>query len=216
MGASLSFPPPPLCSQGHPLQIFLDLSLPSSDPTTASISSPSLYRIHLALYLRLSTSLSARAALGRFDLDASTEKPLPSGRCGRVEVVRERRGVAEGIGKAKEGLGRGLGLRREQSETKSLSGLSLALTIDSTTSRASGDSGEKIEKDTAVEDGEVTEVRFILTPDVVDVRNHVDVSTKEGSRFWLPSKGVVVSSWVSVEGVSLSLLLGCVGSIPSF
>ncbi|GAA5991978.1 hypothetical protein JCM11641_005333 [Rhodosporidiobolus odoratus] len=174
--------------------IFVDLSLPPSPTTSGGSTSP--YQIHLQLYLRLSTSGSARAALDRFDLDSNSNVPCPSGRVGAVEVVRRQQQALPTI---TAGVGGALGLRPTISRESSASCFA---------SSFAGSEGEKdFEKDTAVENGEVTEVRFVLTPEVANVRNLVDDSTKEG-RFWMPGKGVVVSSWVSVEGVSLSFILG--------
>lgn len=56
-------------------QIFFDLLHPTS------------YRLHLQLYLRLSSSGSAIAQLGLFDLDSSLSNPCPIP-VGRVEIVR--------------------------------------------------------------------------------------------------------------------------------
>ncbi|GAA5859248.1 hypothetical protein JCM8547_008936 [Rhodosporidiobolus lusitaniae] len=180
--------------------LFLDLVLPPSSSSPTSPTSPlpenpgNPYLIHLQLYLRLSTSGSAKAAFGRLDLDSSEKRPCPSGVMGRVEVVRERRGVSGlALGAvAAAGGGGASGMVRSASDS---SGLSLSPSLSR-------------KKDTNLADGDVVEVRFVLTPEVAEVRNTVDDSTREGGRFWLPSKGVVVSSWVSVEGVSLSVLLG--------
>ncbi|GAA5932339.1 hypothetical protein JCM1841_000853 [Sporobolomyces salmonicolor] len=59
----------------------------------------------------------------------------------------------------------------------------------------------------AVEKGEVVEVRYVLTPDVAELRNVVDDSTREGGSWFAPSKVIVLSSWVGVEGITLSLIM---------
>ncbi|GAA6017840.1 hypothetical protein JCM10207_003471 [Rhodosporidiobolus poonsookiae] len=165
--------------------IFFDLSLPP--PPHSGSSTP--YTLHLQSYLRLSTTGSARAALGRFDLDSNTDRPCPSGVCGRVEVVRRQ---------TKAGT--------EDEKESARPGLSRVSTSASEVPTLPGDADADI-KDRATELGEVVEVRYILTPECAELGNTVDDSTKEG-RFWVPGKGVVVSSWVSVEGVSLSVILG--------
>lgn len=54
--------------------------------------------------------------------------------------------------------------------------------------------------------GEVVEVRFFLTPEVAEVKNDVDDSTKEWS-FFRPKKEVSVSTWVSHSSATVSLRL---------
>ncbi|GAA5891838.1 hypothetical protein JCM6882_007378 [Rhodosporidiobolus microsporus] len=172
--------------------IFFDLTLPPSDPSGRS------YLIHLQLHARLSTSGSARVSLGRFDLDSSSAKPVPSGSCGRVEVVREKL-VADELRERIPPL-----LRRRTSSSSFSVSSSLAEVQAGDDSKPSSEADFK---DRRKSDGAVTEIRYILTPDVAQVRNVVDDSTKEG-RFWVPGKGVVVSSWVSVEGLTVSVIVG--------
>ncbi|GAA5866090.1 hypothetical protein JCM1840_003403 [Sporobolomyces johnsonii] len=161
--------------------IFVDLALPPRTPSSRP------YPIHLQLYLRLSTTGSARAALGRFDLDSCTDQPMPSGHCGRVEVVRQPTLMSS------IGVGPGSLSRSSTESTRVSPGIVDLVEAD--------------RKDIAVEKGEVVEVRYVLTPDVAELRNVVDDSTKEGGSWFVPSKGVVVSSWVSVEGITLSLIM---------
>ncbi|GAA5894932.1 hypothetical protein JCM5296_000920 [Sporobolomyces johnsonii] len=161
--------------------IFVDLALPPRTPSSRP------YLIHLQLYLRLSTTGSARAALGRFDLDSCTDQPMPSGHCGRVEVVRQPTLMSS------IGVGPGSLSRSSTESTRVSPGIVDLVEAD--------------RKDIAVENGEVVEVRYVLTPDVAELRNVVDDSTKEGGSWFAPSKGIVVSSWVSVEGITLSLIM---------
>ncbi|KAI5476591.1 hypothetical protein MNV49_007478 [Pseudohyphozyma bogoriensis] len=150
--------------------IFFDLLIPSA----SSHSRP--YKLHCQLFLQLSSSGSALAELGRFDLDSTSEKPMPSGSFGRVEVHRAH--------------------PKPHSYSGSHSRSSSASSV-----------GEKAgEKDKNTEDGEVVEVRYFLTRGVRKVRNEVDDSTKSGS-VWVPTKGMVVSSWCSAEGARVSLLI---------
>ncbi|KAK4697883.1 hypothetical protein P7C70_g8144, partial [Phenoliferia sp. Uapishka_3] len=152
--------------------IFFDILLPPSNPRYGP------YRIHCQAFLRLSTSGNApKTGLGRFDLDSSKDRPMPSGRFGRVEVVTREGSSRHHHRRASSDAGKGHGR-----------GTSVDL---------AGEKGEE---------GEVTEVRYFLTPDVLEVRNEVDDSTNP-SKIWLPSKRLSVSSWVSCGGARVEIFI---------
>ncbi|GAA6039540.1 hypothetical protein JCM8097_008378 [Rhodosporidiobolus ruineniae] len=180
--------------------IYLDLALP---PPPDSPEQAKPYLLHLQLYTRLSTSGSVVAALGRFNLDSTSERPCPSGMLGRVEAVREGEEKAGGAPLFPSGLVRSASESTLRSAASSIA--SSRLTADSHLPA----SPAKPTKDRRADLGPVSSIRFHLPPveELLEMRNVVDDSTREG-RFWVPGKGVVVSSWVSVEGVSLSLMLG--------
>ncbi|KAM0749797.1 hypothetical protein T439DRAFT_39678 [Meredithblackwellia eburnea MCA 4105] len=142
-------------------------------------------------FLRLSTSGNPpKTGLGRFDLDSTEHHPTPSGTFGRVEVITRESG--EDAGGDKGWFGHH---RRRTSSTASATS-------------SSGNGGGRTSVDLAGEGkpGEVVEVRYFLTRDVVDVRNEVDDSTKSGN-IWLPTKNFSVSSWASCDGARIDLLI---------
>lgn len=160
-------------------QIFFDILRP---PPPASLTARP-YRIHCQAFLRLSTSGNApKTGLGRFDLDSSKDKPVPSGSFGRVELVSRDKPESD----SPHGF-----FHRRRTSSNSSAGHKRETSVD----LADGGTG-----------GEVVEVRYFLTKDVLEVQNEVDDSTK-GGNIWLPTKNLSVSSWVSCDSTRVDLII---------